>query len=346
MPNVLIKKINDFIHEALTTVGVPKEQAEIIADTIVYAHTHGKETHGITRLPIYIKKIKRGLMTPNTILKKTQNTEVIATIDAGDGFGQVAAYDGMSLCMKMAEKYGIGACGIRNSNNFGVAGYFTEMAVKEEMIGFIASASAPAIAPTGGNIPIFGTNPISIGFPTKGTEAPIIFDMATSEVARGKIRLAEKNGEKIPFGWALNQEGNPTNDPHEALLGTMIPIGGYKGYGIAMTIDILAGLLTGNLFAGNIKNLNHSTELSKHGHILMAIDIKKLMDYREYLCKIDHLICEIRKCGPVGAINIPGERSAKAAEQNKEFIQIGDKAVTEITKLKKELHLDTNLFDI
>lgn len=343
MANIAVVKLRIFVKDVLIACGVPDDQANLITDTIVYAHIHGKETHGLTRLSIYAAKIKRGLMSPKTQLETKQNTPVLATIDAQDGFGQIAAFEGMSLAMDMAKEYGIGVCGVRNSNNFGVAGYFSRMAVDNHMIGLIASASAPAIAPTGGSKAIFGTNPISIGFPTPTGRAPIIFDMAASEAARGKIRLAEKNGEKIPFGWALDQNGNPTDDPTEALKGTMVAIGGSKGYGIAMTIDILAGLMTGNLFGGEIKNLNHKTERSRHGHVIVAVDIEKVMPYDEYLMKIGRLINSVKACGIPGNVLMPGERSESKAQQNVESVAISVKVLEELEKLRNELGVKTSL---
>ena len=333
MAQVRTEDLRKLTKDILVCVGVPQEQADIIADTVVYAHTHGKETHGITRIPIYIRKISDSLMAADTKLIEMEKTPVMCVLDAQGGFGQIAAYKGMRFCMERAKEYGLALCGIRNSNNFGVAGYFTEMSTRENMIGIIMSASAPAIAPAGGKKPIFGTNPISIAFPVPAGNAPVILDMATSEVARGKIRMAEKNGEKIPYGWALDSEGQPTDDPAKALLGTMLPIGGYKGAGIAMAVDILAGLLTGNLFGGDIKPLNEPEVPSSHGHLLMAIDISKLMLYEEYLAKINALKKRMHECGDDGKVWIPGERSYTLASQSGDSVEIKDNLIKDMQSL-------------
>lgn len=316
---------------------VPVEQADIIADTVVYAHIHGKETHGITRLPIYVRKIKEGLMKADTNPVIKMETPVVCVLDAQDGFGQIAAYEGMKRCIENAGKFGIGACGVCNSNNFGVAAYFAEMAVKRGMVGMVASASAPAIAPTGGKKPLFGTNPICIGFPVRKGKAPIILDMAASEAARGKIRLAQKNEEKIPFGWALDEDGRPTNDPAEALAGTMVPIGGYKGYGIALAVDILCGLLTGSAFGGEIKPLNDPDAPSRQGHVMMAIDISKLMPYESYLGRVDVLAENIYACGEPGMIRVPGERSYFLSQHNCKDVEIREKQMRDFRQLALQL---------
>src|SRR5690554_50296 len=234
---VYIENIKIVAENILKKIGVPVEQAKIIVDTIEYAHLTNKGTHGIGRLPIYVRKIKEGLMSAETIMDLINETSVISHYNANNGFGQVAAYIGMNTAIKKAKENGIAAVGIRCSNNFGTAGYFVKMAAKENMIGFIFSNSSPAIAPTGGSKPIFGTNPIAIGFPGGNNKPLVILDLATSNAARGKIRLAAANGQSIPANWALDAGGQPTTDPNEALKGTMIPIGGYKGYGLSLIVD-------------------------------------------------------------------------------------------------------------
>ena len=217
----------------LCSVGVPEGDAGMVADSIVYAHTRGKHTHGIGRMPIYIRKIREGLLNPLTPMTLVRDNPALAVYDAENGFGQVAALRAMDTAISRAKLYGIGAAGVRNSNNFGTAGFIGEHAAFQGMIGFVIANSGPAIAPTGGRKAVLGTNPICAAFPGNDTIPPVIFDMACSNAARGKIRLAAKNGEKIPFGWAVDENGRETNDPNEALKGTMMPIGGYKGFGLA-----------------------------------------------------------------------------------------------------------------
>lgn len=330
--------------EILRRIGVPEADADIIADSMVYAHRRGKNTHGINRLPIYVRKIEKGLMAAETGMVFVKENPVISVFDAQHGFGQVAGYKGMNVCTSKAAEYGVGVVGIRNSNNFATAGYIAEQAVDREMIGIVLGNSAPAIAPWGGRLPLFGTNPLGIAFPGgSDNKMPVVLDMASSVAARGKIRLAVKNGEKIPFGWAVDVEGNPTEDPAKALLGTLLPIGEHKGYGLSLAIDILAGLLTGAAFGGEVKPLNTSEGFSNFGHLLIAINISFFMDYEEYLNKMKCLYSKVKECGGEKEVFLPGEISYKKMLENNGTVKIGKKQVSEINDLADKLGLDLKL---
>ena len=332
---VNIESIKNISNEILSKLGLPHYDAEIIVDTIIYAHQRGKATHGIGRMPIYARKIREGLMTAETNLCTINDNSAISLYDAGHGFGQVAAYKGMMIAIEKALQYGVGVVGVRHSNNFGTAGFFVELAAKNNMIGFIFANSPPAIAPTGGKIPIFGTNPIGIGFPGGHNKPAVVLDMATSIAARGKIRLAAKNGESIPIGWALDGNGNPTTDPTEALKGSMIPIGGHKGFGLSLTVDVIAGLLTGAAFGGDVKPLNHERCLSDYGHLIMAIDIASFIDPAEYLDKMDYLTKRVKECGEENHVYLPGEHSFSLF--NSDVVNVSDKQVNEINSLARSL---------
>ena len=309
----------------LKSVGVPEGDAGMVADSIVYAHTRGKHTHGIGRMPIYVRKIREGLLNPLTPMTIVRDNPALALYDAENGFGQVAALRAMDTAVSRAKLYGIGAAGVRNSNNFGTAGFIGEHAASQGMIGFVIANSGPAIAPAGGNKAILGTN-------------PVIFDMACSNAARGKIRLAAKNGEKIPFGWAVDENGRETDDPNEALKGTMMPIGGYKGFGLALVVDLLAGMMTGSAFGGNVKNLNHPTDISRYGHFVVAMDPRAFMTEEEYGAKLAEMAANVKACGDPGTVFLPGEKSYALAQNNRETVEIGDKLVAEFNELIRSLH--------
>ncbi len=323
---------------SLKGMGVPEEEAAIIAESIVYAHTRGKHTHGIGRMPIYERKIREGLMSPSTPFTLVTERMAVAVYDAGNGFGQVAAIRAMDSAIDRASVYGIGAVGVRHSNNFGTAGFIGEHAIKRGMIGIVLANSGPAIAPTGGKKPLLGTNPICAAFPGDGTNPPIIFDMACSNAARGKIRLAAKNGEKIPLGWAVDENGKETDDPEQALKGTMMPVGGYKGFGLALCVDILAGMMTGAAFGGGARNLNHPTDPSDYGHLIVALDPLAFLSESEYAAKLAQTIGSIRACGEEGAILLPGEKSFRHAQDNLETVDIDEKLLAEFNALLRRFH--------
>lgn len=326
----------------LINAGVPERQAEVIVASIIYAHQVGKGTHGLGRVPLYLKKIDCGYMSAVTGEALVKDTPVVAVMDAAHGFGQVAATNAMQLCIEKARMYGIGVVGVRNSNNFGTAGFIAEQATKHDQIGIVFGNAGPAIAPTGGFKTLFGTNPLGIAFPNPAGEYPISLDMATSAVARGKIRQAAKNGEKIPFGWALDGSGQPTDDPHAALKGSMVPMGAHKGYGLSLAIDILAGLLPGAAFGGDVKPLSDMSDYSKYGHLCLSINISHFMSLSEWSEKIDMLVGNIRMCGDPEKIKTPGQASFENKGKNKEFITLKSSVIREmeVTMEKAGLELD------
>jgi L-2-hydroxycarboxylate dehydrogenase (NAD+) len=339
---VNILSIKNISNEILLRLGVPNSDAEIIVDSVVYAHQRGKGTHGIGRFPIYARKIKDGQLTAETKLRVVKENSAVCLYDAGHGFGQVAAYKGMEIAVEKARQYGVGVTGIRHSNNFGTAGFFVDMAEKNKMIGLIFANSSPAIAPTGGKTPIFGTNPIGIGFPGGHNKPSVILDMATSNAARGKIRLAAKNGEAIPMGWALDSNGNPTTDPAEALKGSMVPLGGHKGFGLSLVVDVIAGLLTGSAFGGEVKPLDHKDGLSDYGHFMIAINIGSFLDFNEYLDKMDYLTKRVKECGEENRVFLPGEHSYNLF--NSDIVDISDKQVNDIIILAHSLGIEGKIF--
>jgi len=337
---VNIDTIKNISNEILTKVGVPESDRKIVVDSILYAHLADKSTHGIGRLPIYVRKINEGLMSAETNLRLINETPVLSHYDAQNGFGQVAAYKGMEIAIEKAKTYGAGVVGIKGSNNFGTAGFFAELAAQNNMIGFLFSNSSPAIAPTGGNKPIFGTNPISIGFPGGNNKPAVILDMATSNAARGKIRLAAVNEEKIPNDWALDANGNPTTDPHEALKGSMNPIGGYKGYGLSLMVDVLAGLLTGAAFGGDVKPLNHKDAVSDYGHLMIVLDIAKFQTVSNFIAKMDYLTNNVKACGEEQKIFLPGEKEHYFKNNSSGIVSVSDKQIEVINSLSNHLGIN------
>lgn len=326
--------------DILMRKGVSESQADMVADTIVDAHIKEKHTHGMGRLPIYIRKIDSGQMEADTKLEKIKDNPVVTVYDAHNGFGQVAGCKGMELCIEKALKYGVGIVGIKDSNSFGAAGYYGEVAAKKSMIGIVMGNSSRALSPEGGSKAILGTNPICFSFPGTFNHPHIVLDMACSVVARGKVRLAAKNGEKIPMNWAKDAQGQATDDPEEALKGSMNSIGGYKGFGLAMVVDIMAGLLTGSAFADEVKALNTPVGYSRYGHFLCAINTEFFIDHVEYEDRIDHLINSIKACGDPGDIFMPGEQAYLNGQKNKEVVKVSDTIVKEVNALAQKLNVD------
>ncbi len=295
--------------DLLIQVGVPDEQAAMIAEVTVEADLRGLSSHGVLRLPAYIQRVQKGTMTARTELKVIRERGATVLLDAQHGFGQIAGVYAMQEAIKCAAEYGSGLVAVRNVGHFGIAAYYTMLALPKKMIGMVSANAAPSMAAWGGTVPLFGTNPISVAIPTGGP-IDIVLDMASSVVARGKIRYAASQNKPIPTGWALDEDGKPTEDPHEAIKGTLLPIGGHKGYGLALIVDILSGVLTGSAYGPNIVSLHDAQHDVAAGFILQAIDISAFSEPDEFEERIQDLIMEIRN-SPLGSdverIYLPGE---------------------------------------
>ncbi|MDI7274495.1 MAG: Ldh family oxidoreductase [Anaerolineae bacterium] len=293
----------------LRQVGVPADQAALTADVCVQADLRGVESHGVLRLPAYIGQVRRGLMAADTRLRIVRDRGAMALLDGQGGFGQVAAAEAMRMAIRKAQEYGLAAVGVRNAGHFGMAAYYAMMALPHDAIGVVISNAAPSMAPWGGVEAILGSNPLCVAIPTRA-DTPIVLDMATSLVARGKIRLAAEKGEKIPATWALDSTGQPTEDANAALKGTLLPVGGPKGYGLSLVNDVLAGVLTGAPFGSSIPSLHDLTRPSAVGFYLQAIDVQTFIPLDSFYARIQQLVAEIKGCRRaegVSRIYLPGE---------------------------------------
>jgi LDH2 family malate/lactate/ureidoglycolate dehydrogenase len=288
--------------------GIESKHAEILMLSLLDADEKGIYTHGFYRLPTYIKQIDRGNINHSPNIKNIKDSKNIKIIDADNGLGSVVSFTAISEAVTMSSERGVGVVGVRNSNHFGTASYFAEMAAKQNQIGIVMTNASPAIAPTGSNKPILGNNPWSISVPTN-LGYPITLDIANSVAARGKIRLKALSGESIPLGWALNSKGEPTTDANEALEGIILPIGDYKGYGITLMIDILSGVLTGAAFGDQVPGVEEDGKRN-NGHLFISLDVESFMDINEFKSRIDQLT-EIVKTAPKinkeTRILLPGE---------------------------------------
>lgn len=324
-----------------------EEDAALLAETLVEADLRGVHSHGVMLLPRYVRGLKVGGVNPRPEVKVVVETAAVALVDGDNGMGQMASVKAMELAIEKARRLGVGAVGVRNSNHFGAAAYYAMLALPHDMVGF-ATTNAPAVmAPWGGVTPTVGNNPFAYAMPA-GRERPLVLDMACSTSARGKIRLAAQKGERIPLGWALTKEGEPTEDPHEALAGLLAPVGGYKGYGLAVIIEALAGVLTGALFARDIPRAGlESSEVfyPYHvGHFFGALDIGCFLSIAEYKARMDRLIGQIRSTAlakGVDRVYLPGEIEFEHHERRlREGIPTSYAVVRELKRLAEELGLE------
>lgn len=316
--------------------GVSKEDAEIFARVLVDADIHGISTHGLSRLGIYLDRINRGLIDPKAELTIHRSHGSVLAIDAGNGLGQVQAMKTLSLLMPLAKRNGVASATIRNSQHFGALSYYCNRAAADGMILLAMTNCEPAMSPTGGYEPFFGTNPIAASFPRKNGPA-IKVDLATSIVARGNIIAANRKKEPIPEGWALSPSGEPTIDASEALLGTVLTMAGHKGYALALIVEAFSGVLSGAAIGPEVGSMYKDLGKKQNvGHFFCLLDIEAFMDRKTFDERMASMVDGLKanKLRPgTKEILIPGERSARAAADNEQQgVPLGNETVAELEK--------------
>ena len=248
-----ISKIKKLINTILIKYGLNSKDSLICVNALINAELVGAPSHGLTRLKMYCDRISKKLINPKPKIKIKKISQSIAHVDANNSIGFVAADTAIKIAINSAKKTGIGLVAVKNSGHYGLSGYYAEQAVKKNLMVMVFTNAPPAVAPHGALKSLFGTNPICFGTPT-GSRVPFILDTSISMINRGKIRVAAREGEKIPEGVALDKFGKPTTDPKKALEGVQLPIAGFRGSGLAWMVDILSGVLTGGNHAGRVKD--------------------------------------------------------------------------------------------
>ncbi|OBT67687.1 hypothetical protein VE03_03510 [Pseudogymnoascus sp. 23342-1-I1] len=301
--------LESFTQRLLEANSVSPAHATIIAKALVLADLRGIDTHGTQRLPSYLARIRSGVLSPTAVPVLTQTTPVVAHIDGKNAFGFVSAHQGMEAAIEAAKVYGIGMVSISHSNHFGMSAWLVQQALDAGLMSLVFTNSSPALPAWGGREKLMGVSPIAAGAPA-GSTKPFILDMAPSVAARGKIYKALRRGEKIPGDWALDGEGRPTEDPAEALKGVMLPMGGPKGSGLAVMMDVFSGVLSGSAFAGGVTGPYDPTKAADVGHFLVAIKPDLFMELDAFKERMDTLYQRVvgsEKMAGVERIYFPGE---------------------------------------
>lgn len=333
--------------ELFEKVGIPADEAYRNADNLVDADLKGIESHGVSRMAVYLKRLKLGLVRPDVKLVTIMEAPGTALIDACNSMGAAGSYKVMEKAIEKARHTGVSFITVRNSNHYSAAAYFAQMAVEQDMIGFTGSNGPARVAPWGGKEPMFGTSPFAYAIPA-GKCLPIIVDMATCVVARGKIILAAKKGEAIPVGWARNKKGEDTTNAQEALEGTVLPFGGPKGYAISTVIEALTGILAGSAFTTAINDLNADFKNpSFTSHYFGAINISAFQDTIAFKSQMDTFI-EAVKANPKGKdikeIYLPGEMEQKMKMRRMaEGIPLAEVTENELKRECDQLGIPCNL---
>ena len=318
-----------FDSEALSAVGMRPADAALVAESLVHADLTGVFTHGSNFLPLYANWIQVGSIDPTATPAVIADNGATALISGRNAMGQLAAGQAMDLAIAKAKQFGIGAVGVRESNHFGAAAYYTLRALDHDAIGFCSTNGVQVMAPFGGVTPSLSNTPLAYAIPAR-EERPLMLDMAVSVVAAGKVALAKRKGEPIPLDWALTAEGEPTADPSIATL--MAPVGGPKGYGLAVVMDALCGVLTGALFGQDVRRGGIPNTPQAMGHLFLALDIAHMMPVDEFKERMDAQIRQMRdseKAKGVGRIYLPGEIEL---ERKEDFLRDGIAFATQIVE--------------
>lgn len=303
-----VETLQSFMTDVLAGVGVPREEAEMASEVLISSDLRGIESHGIGRLKMYYDRIRDGRVSPITRFEVVREMAATAVVDGHYGLGHVVAVRSMRLAIEKARTYGMGAVAVRNSTHFGIAGYYPLMAVKEGMIGMAFTNARPSIAPTFGVKPMLGTNPIAFGAPTD-EDCPFLFDAATSITQRGKIEVAERAGKPVPEGWVIDRECGPVTDPNVILHGfdqgsnALLPLGGlgellagYKGYGLAVIVELLSSALQGGAFLYGVSGFDpqgNRIPLSV-GHFFLALNLEAFIDPTEFRSATGTILRQLR----------------------------------------------------
>lgn len=353
-----VEPLRSFCAEALERLTVSVEDARVTADVLVHADLRGIDSHGVARLSRYVTGIQQGMMKPRPNPKVIHETPVTATIDGDAGLGQPVSHMAMKLAIAKARENSLGFVAVRNSNHYGIAGYYAMMALAEDMIGTCTTNTEVLVVPTFARNALLGTNPIAIAVPA-GVERPFVLDMSTATVTRGKLEVYSRLEKAMPLNWATDEKGIATSDPAHVLQnimkrggGGLLPLGGsleesggHKGYGLALAVEIFSAVLPGALYANRVypKDSEGKPLPSGIGHFFGAMRIDAFRPKEEFKCDMDDLIRRLKdapKAEGAERIYVHGEKEFEEAERlAREGIPLNAKVADELRVIAKQLGL-------
>lgn len=312
--------LTDYATAMFLSAGMSAGDAALIAGDLVKANLRGVDSHGISRIPMYLDRLRQGLVNSRPEVKVTRVAGAVASVDGDNGMGFIPSHVAMNTACDIAAEMGIGLVGVHRSTHFGMGACYVLRAIERGFISLIFTNSSPAIAMWGGRTSFLGASPIAAGIPG-GTHPPYVMDMAMTVIARGKIRLAAMKGDPIPEGLALDIDGNPTTDAAKAFEGVCLPFGGVKGSVLATLMDLLSGVLTGASFGGDVKSLyfDHSGPQNV-GHLFFAIRPDLFMSLSDFGARMDEFYARIKalpRAAGVDEIMLPGEPEQRREDQRR-----------------------------
>jgi L-2-hydroxycarboxylate dehydrogenase (NAD+) len=317
--------------DAFRTHGIAAADAEQTAEVLVSADARGKHSHGLLRLPRFVRGIEHGNVDPDGSIDVVDERGGVATVDGGSRLGPVVASVAADEASRRADEHGVGAVGVHDGNHLGMLGYYTDQLQRDGYVGIGLTNTEPAMPPYGGTEPVLGTNPIAVGLPT---DPPFNLDMSTSAVARGDVLHRRETGEPLPEGVALDADGAPTTDPAAALEGTILPFGGPKGSGLAVAVEVLAGGLVGAAMGSDVTGTYHTENPCTKGDLFVALDPAAfgVPDFDERASAFLRELTDGPTAAHVDEIRLPGQRSIER-DRTATTVTVDDELWEEVREL-------------
>ncbi len=337
-------RLRYFIAQAFEAVGMPPDDARTVAALMAQADLQGSDGHGVIRLAPYIRRIRAGGVNLHPDIRVVAEKPAMALIDGNNGMGHLVMKRAAELAVAKARDCGVAWVGARWSNHAGPASLYARMALEHDMIGvYFAVGNANHLPPWGGLEMLLSTNPIAVAIPA-GEEPPVVLDMATTVAAYGKVKAKAARGEAMPEGWMIDREGRPLTDPRRAAEGFLLPIGGYKGYGLALVVGLLAGTLNGAAMGREVIDFNQDfSSATNTGQAILAIDPRAFGGLAEFKAAVDKLVRSLRaaeRMPGVERIWYPGEQSAeRIAAHRHDGIPIAGAVMGTLDRVAEELDI-------
>ena len=344
-PIVQLDALRAFISRSLVAVDIPSPDAEVVANLMAQADLQGSDGHGVIRLPQYVKRIRAGGINTRPNIQVVQERAAMAIVDGDNAMGHLAVSRAVNLAIEKARTAGVAWVGTRNSNHAGPASLYARMPVAHNMIGlYFAVGNANHLPAWGGMDMLLSTNPIAAAIPA-GKEPEIVLDMATTVAAYGKVKAKAKRGEMMPEGWMIDRQGQPLLDPTRSEEGFLLPIGGYKGYGLALIVGLLAGTLQGAAMGKDVVDFNKdSVTPTNTGQAILAINLEAFGEVNVFKSAVDTLVQDIRaseRLPGVDRVWLPGEQShARRQTYGENGIPVAGALAKELEVLAKDLGVE------
>ena len=334
----------ELVTEVFRKCGMDGREAGLLADTLVDADLGGVHSHGVLRVPEYVEKLTVDGVDPQGKPRVAREFGGCLVVDGGNSMGQIGTQFAMEQAMERAEETGIAAAAIRGSNHCGAMAYFAMQALERDMIGVATTNALPTMAPWGGAERILGINPLGVAIPA-GEELPIAYDAAFSGSSHGKVRIHQQKGLELPEGWALDQEGRPTTDPAAAVDGLLMPIGGFKGVGLAMIMGVLSSMLSGASYGTELGNMEDGPRPAQDGHFVAAIKVAAFEDVERFKERVDRAIRQVHDCRRAPGVErlyVPGEvEQLRRMEYRRDGIPLNEVTLGDLGRAAVEMGVDT-----